>query len=1027
MKNPIINSPYNEPICHFKADERGISDEILEFRRPSNFYIPVPRARIKERQLEMYLAEGAYGSELQTENEFINKVRAKVKDWREGGYAGITRTSRDLLYYWRDENRENKLFFCQIEAMETLIFITEVAEKASETWLPNEIRKVNNEANPGLYRLAFKMATGSGKTVVMAMIIAYHTLNKARYPQDTRFTDAFAVITPGITIKDRLDVLKPENPRNYYLERDIVSRQDFELLHQAVVFITNFHQLALRENPRLEMGDTLKATGLIRDEVVKESPNAMVNRAFKSLLNKPRVLIINDEAHHCYREKPGAENMSMDERKEADENNKAARVWISGLEAFSQKKNINAIIDLSATPYFLRGSGYPEGTLFQWTVYDFSLLDALECGIVKIPRLPVASDTIVYGDVPEFRNLWEYVSGDLPKKGKKTGDYDLSTIILPTKLEEALHSLYGNYDEKYYKPYEEQKKTNPAVMPPVMIVVCNNTTVSEMVYRWIAGYERETASGQIRIEKGNLDIFRNEDGVYFYDRPNTLLIDSAQLESGEQIDPAFKKVFAIEIADFHKEYRRRFSGRDEPSDEELLREVMNTVGKPGRLGENIKCVVSVSMLTEGWDTNTVTHILGVRAFTTQLLCEQVVGRALRRVDYFPVLDETDGIEKFTPEYAEVYGVPFNFLKAEGTTSAQTPKVVHRVHAIEEREQFEITFPRLEGYRYELDEQKLAAKFTQESRTIIENEPTEVISEGLIGEETKETLEKIKERREGEVVMRLTQALLKRYYVDGDGVEKYWLFPQLQKIVGEYVRNHVRLKDRMVVGYLSVGEYFSGALTKIQQGIVKDNIEHQDAGTRRLLPIFVPYDTLGSTRYLDFLTTKEVRETVKSHVNYVVADTLEWEQGVAKRLEQMPEVLAYVKNQNLGFSIPYEYQGVSRQYLPDFIAVLELPHPNPLPKGEGTDSLLPTGEGLGMRARLNLLIEVTGKKDDKKGLKVKTAREMWIPAVNNSGKYGTWAMLEIQDIHETMNLIRAGMERGFDNLMLGTLFDNNEKP
>ena len=1024
MKNPIINSPYFEPIRHFKADERGISDEILEIRRPSNFYIPVPRARIKERQLELDIAEGAYGSELQTENEFINKIRARVKEWREGGYTGITKTSRDLLYYWRDENRENKLFFCQIEAMETLIFITEVAEKSGETWLPNELRKANNEANPGLYRLAFKMATGSGKTVVMAMIIAYHTLNKARYPQDTRFTEAFAVITPGITIRDRLNVLKPESPDNYYLKRDIVTHQDFELLKGAVVFITNFHQLALRENPRLEMGSTLKATGLIQDEAVKESPNAMVNRAFKSLLNKPRVLIINDEAHHCYREKPGVENMSVDERKEADENNKAARVWISGLEAFSQKKNINTIIDLSATPYFLRGSGYPEGTLFQWTVYDFSLLDALECGIVKIPRLPVASDTIVYGDVPEFRNLWEYVSGDLPKKGKKTGDYDLSTIILPTKLEEALHSLYGNY-EKYYREFEKHKQINTAVMPPVMIVVCNNTTVSEMVYRWIAGYERETASGQIRIEKGNLDIFRNEDGVHFYDRPNTLLIDSAQLESGEQIDPAFKKVFAIEIADFHKEYRRRFPGRDEPTDEELLREVMNTVGKPGKLGENIKCVVSVSMLTEGWDVNTVTHILGVRAFTTQLLCEQVVGRALRRVDYSPVLDATDGIEKFTPEYAEVYGVPFNFLKAEGTPTTQTPKVIHRVHAIEEREQFEITFPRLEGYRYELDEQKLTAKFTQESRTVIENEPTEVISEGLIGEETKETLEKIKERREGEVVMRLTQALLKRYYTDGDGVEKYWLFPQLQKIVGEYVRNHVRLKDRMVVGYLSIGEYFSGALTKIQQGIVKENIEHQDAGARRLLPIFVPYDTLGSTRYVDFLTTKEVRETTKSHINYVVADTLEWEQGVAKRLEQMPEVLAYVKNQNLGFSIPYEYQGVSRQYLPDFIVVLDMSLRGAT---KGGDEAIPARQqeiASGYRPRndtLNLLIEVTGKKDDKKGLKVKTAREMWIPAVNNSGKYGKWAMLEIQDIHETMNLIRAGMERGLENLMLGTLFD-----
>ncbi|MBM3179576.1 MAG: restriction endonuclease subunit R [Chloroflexi bacterium] len=1041
MNNPIINSPYFEPIRHFKADERGISEEILEVRRPSSFYIPVPRARLKERQLELDIAEGAYGSELQTENEFINKIRAKIKEWRESGYSGITRTSRDLLYYWRDENRENKLFFCQIEALETLMFITEVAEKAGETWIPNELRKSNAEANPGLYRLAFKMATGSGKTVVMAMIIAYHTLNKVRYPQDTRFTDAFAIITPGITIKDRLDVLKPENPRNYYLARDIVSRQDFELLHQAVVFITNFHQLALRENPRLEMGGTLKATGLIQDEAVKESPNAMINRAFKSLLNKPRVLVINDEAHHCYREKPSAENMSIDERKEADDNNKAARVWISGLEALSQKKNINAIIDLSATPYFLRGSGYPEGTLFQWTVYDFSLLDALECGIVKIPRLPVASDTIVYGDVPEFRNLWEYVSGDLPKKGKKTGDYDLSTIILPTKLEEALHSLYGNY-EKYFREYEKQKRDNPAVMPPVMIVVCNNTTVSEMVYRWIAGYERETASprGQIRIEKGNLDIPRNEDGVNFYDRPNTLLIDSAQLESGEQIDPAFKKVFAVEIADFHKEYRRRFPGRDEPTDEELLREVMNTVGKPGRLGENIKCVVSVSMLTEGWDVNTVTHILGVRAFTTQLLCEQVVGRALRRVDYSPVVD-ADGVEKFTPEYAEVYGVPFNFLKAEGTTSAQTPKVVHRVHAIEEREQFEITFPRLEGYRYELDERQLAAKFTQESRTVIENEPTEVISEGLIGEETKETLEKIKERREGEVVMRLTQALLKRYYTDGDGVEKYWLFPQLQKIVGEYVRNHVRLKDRMVVGYLSVGEYFSGALTKIQQGIVKENIEHQEE--KRLLPIFVPYDTLGSTRYVDFLTTKEVRETTKSHINYVVADTAEWEQGVAKRLEQMPEVLAYVKNQNLGFSIPYEYQGVSRQYLPDFIVVLDMSSLRGAngvsdeaiparqeeiasPPGLDTATNTPTRPTAARNDVLNLLIEVTGKKDDKKGLKVKTAREMWIPAVNNSGKYGTWAMLEIQDIHETQNLIRAGMERGFENLMLGTLFDHQEE-
>jgi type III restriction enzyme len=996
MKSPILNSPYSEPTRHFGADERGLTEEILYYRRPSSFYIPVPKARTKQYQLELQLAEGAFGTELQKENEFINKVRAKIRAWREAGFTGITKTSRDLLFYWQDESRDNKLFFCQIEALETLMYINEVAEKAGENWIINELQKANTDANPGLYRLAFKMATGSGKTVVMAMIIAYHALNKIHYPQDTRFTDAFVIIVPGITIRDRLNVLLPNDPKNYYRERDIVSYQDFDLLQQATIFITNFHQLELRQNPRMQVGAVLKAADLIKEEAIKETPNAMVNRTFKSVLGKPRVLVINDEAHHCYREKPTEEKLTGEDRQEADENNKAARVWLSGIEALANKINVNAVIDLSATPYFLQGSGYPEGKMFPWTVYDFSLLDALECGIVKIPRLPVKSDTIAKGGEPEFRNLWLHIREDLPKKGKKTGNYDLSVLSLPKMLHLALNSLYGNY-EKYYREYEKQKKVIPDVMPPVMIVVCNNTAVSELIYRWIAGNERTTISGQIKIDPGNLEIFRNEDGVQFYDRPNTLLIDSAKLESGDEIDSEFKKVFAKEIADFHKDYHKRFPGRDEPSDEQLLREVMNTVGKPGKLGENIKCVVSVSMLTEGWDVNTVTHVLGVRAFSTQLLCEQVVGRALRRVDYSSFLDPEDGLEKFSPEYAEVYGVPFSFLKAEGDTWPQAPKVIHRVHALEDREQFEITYPRVDGYRYELNEAKLEARFTEESKTIIENEPTEVISSGVIGAEVKENLEKIKELREGTVATNLAKALLKRYYTDADGNDKYWLTPQLLRITREYVQKYVVLKDRMVIGYLTAGEYFTGALSKIQQAIVTKNLEEQKE--KRLLPILASYDTLGSTRYVDFLTTKEVQETGKSHVNYVVADTQEWEQGVAKRLEQMGEVLAYVKNQNLGFSIPYEYQGVSHQYLPDFIAVLVMPD----------------------QSRLNLLIEVTGKKDDKKKVKVKTARELWVPAINNVGKYGTWSMLEVQDIHETQHLIRAGIARGFDNITPETLF------
>lgn len=995
MKSPILNSPYFEPNLHFNADEKGLTEEIIEGRRPSSFYIPVPRAKTKQKQLELNTSEGAFGTELQKENEFINKIRAKIKLWRDNGYSGITKTSRDLLSYWRDDTRENKLFFCQIEALETLIYVNEVAEKSGDTWIINDLKKASNDANPGLYRLAFKMATGSGKTVVMAMIIAYNTLNKIRYPMDTRFTDTFAIITPGITIRDRLNVLLPNDPKNYYLQRDIVSYQDFDLLKQATVFITNFHQLEQRQNPRFQVGAVMKTTGLLKDEAVKESPNAMVNRAFKSILSKPRVLIINDEAHHCYREKPVEEKLTGEDRKEADENNKAARVWLSGLEALSKKMSINAVIDLSATPYFLRGSGYQEGTMFPWAIYDFSLLDALECGVVKIPRLPIESDTVGNDDIPEFRNLWLHVSDDLPKKGLKTGGKDyLAANVLPTKLQEALMSLYGNYDKKYYQCYLEEKQKNQNVMPPVMIVVCNNTAVSELVYRWIAGFERETPSGKLIIEKGNLEIFRNEDGVNFFDKPNTLIIDSRQLESGEKIDENFKKIFSAEIEDFHKEYKKRFPGREEPTDEELLREVMNTVGKPGKLGENIKCVISVSMLTEGWDVNTVTHILGIRAFSTQLLCEQVVGRALRRVDYS--VDENTGL--LSEEYAEVYGVPFSFLKAGGDTTPKPPKIIHRVHALPDREQYEITYPRVEGYRYELNETKLAAKFTEESKTIIENEPTEVTLGGVIGEETIETLEKIKERRDGDVINRLRVGLLKRYYTDAEGSEKYWLAPQLQKIAEEYVKNCVVLKDRMVIGYLTIGEYFSGALTKIQQAIITENLQTQ--GDKQLLPILAPYDTIGSTQYVDFLTTKEVRETIKSHINYVVADTEEWEQGVAKKLEQMTEVLAYVKNQNMGFTIPYEHQGVAHHYVPDFIAVLEMSD----------------------KSKFNLLIEVTGKKDDKKKMKVKTARELWVPAVNNFGKYGKWAVLEIQDIHETQNLIRAGMDRGFDNLLAGGLFN-----
>ncbi|MFC1751643.1 BPTD_3080 family restriction endonuclease, partial [Patescibacteria group bacterium] len=934
-------------------------------------FIPVPKAKtaIQKQQL----IDTGWTNETLQENDFINRVREKVEEWRNNDYAGVTSVTRKLLDYWGHEDREKKFFFCQIEALETLIYITEVAEKTGDNWILDEIKKGNNDVNPELFRIALKMATGSGKTVVMTMVIAWQALNKLNYKQDKRFTDSFIVIAPGITIKDRLSVLQPNNPNNYYKERDVVPSQYKELIKQANIVITNYHSLSLRSNERY------KGAAVVNSAAKTESPAAMINRVFKQIKNKKNIIVINDEAHHCYRERKTEEKLKGDDKKDADKNNEAARVWLNGIEMLKQKIGVSFVVDLSATPSFLKGSGHEEGKLFPWVISDFSLIDAIESGIVKIPRVPTQDDTINKDDMPDYRNLWIKIRDDLPKKGKKKGDYG-EKPHLPVLLETALTSLYENY-EKSYTRYEKVLEQNPSVMPPVMIVVCNNTSVSELVYRWISGYEIEKKKNT-EIISGKLEIFRNEKDDQWLDKPNTMIFDSAQIESGNAIDDNFKKTFIQEIKEFQYEYKDMYPGREIPSDEELLREAMNTVGKKGRLGENIKCVVSVSMLTEGWDANTVTHILGVRAFSTQLLCEQVVGRGLRRISF-----DMNKNKMFEPEYAEIYGVPFSFIPTGGTTEPPVPKIVHRVKSLDERGKYEITYPRLEGYRYDFEQEILSAEFDDSTQTIIENIPTKVIIGGVVGPEEEIGIEILKAKRKQEVVYEIANTLTETHFLDSGGDVKYWLFPQLKEIVSEYVDKQVVLKDNMVYGFLLLSSYMSDAVTKINQCITKTIPKKQ------IVPILARYDSIGSTQYVDFTTTKPVRETIKSHINYVVADTEEWEQGVAKKLEDMDEVECYVKNQGLNFYIPYEYKGITRAYMPDFIVRI-----NNL---EGNI--------------LNLIIEVTGKKDDKKKIKVDTVRNFWIPAVNNAKEHGQWEFIEIRDIHETQNLIRYGLEHGFNKI------------
>src|SRR5216684_2097754 len=352
------------------------------------------------------------------ENKLVNDIRRRVAMWRKGGYVGVTPTTARLIAYWTNPDRAKRLFFCQNEALETAIYIAEVAKKYNDAWIENSLREANDTSNPGLPRTAFKMATGSGKTVVMAMLIAWHTLNKRANPQDARFSDTFLIVTPGITIRDRLRVLWPNDPENYYRQRDIVPAQYQDQLGQAKIIITNYHAFQQREKSdgsRL----TKQLSGQTATGVNIETPDQMVRRVCRELNTKKNIIALNDEAHHCYRRKPDAEDeaLSGDERVEAKQRDEEARIWISGIEAVKAKIGVKVIYDLSATPFFLRGSGYPEGTLFPWVVSDFSLIDAIEAGIVKVPRVPV-DDNQMSGTLPTYRQLWETIRTDLPRKGR---------------------------------------------------------------------------------------------------------------------------------------------------------------------------------------------------------------------------------------------------------------------------------------------------------------------------------------------------------------------------------------------------------------------------------------------------------------------------------------------------------------------------------------------------------------------------------------------------------------------------------
>ena len=997
FEQPILNSPYEVPTRHHALDADGqpLEQPPVPGRRRSELITPVPKPRKKQRKSGQASFVLPDAQDLSTADQeynptpIINEIRSYVAAWRalpNPADWSVTPATQRLLMHWRDHRNFQTVrpFFCQVEAVETAIWLAEVARRdRRHEKFRKHLLGANEQANPELFRIALKMATGAGKTTVMAMLIAWQTVNAVRTPGSNLFSRGFLIVTPGITIKDRLRVLQPNDPDSYYRGRELVPADMLPDIDRAKIVITNYHAFKPRETLEISKTGRSLLQGREAPPDTTENDGQMLHRVANDLLGFKGVVVLNDEAHHCYREKPdGEEEFSADERDEARHNNDAARLWIAGLEAVKRKLGVTAVYDLSATPFFLRGSGYREGTLFPWTVSDFSLMDAIECGIVKLPRIPV-SDNLPGADVPIYRNLWEHIRKDMPKLGRAKGGKG-NPLALPSELQTALYALYGHYE----KTFDQWDRAGIEV-PPVFIVVCNNTSTSELVYEWISGFERDGEDEQNHFIDGHLKLFRNYDvhGARLA-RANTLLIDSEQVDSGEALDPAFRAAVSSEIEVFRREKMQREgagAGSEAISDSELLREVMNTVGRKGRLGETVRCVVSVSMLTEGWDTNTVTHILGVRAFGTQLLCEQVVGRALRRQSY-----DLNAEGLFDCEYADIMGIPFDFAAQPVVTKPKPPKPTTRVQALKERASLEINFPRVEGYRVNLPDERVEAVFTENSRLVLTPEdvgPCRVLLEGIVGESVELTTAVLDAVRPSEISYHLAKHLLYNQFRDPAEPPKMHLFGQIKRAAKRWIDE----------GYLvCVGGTTPAMVTYREMAdraaqMIFTACQPVDPTPSEILAVLDPYTPEGSSRFVNFSTSKPLYTTSpgRCHVNHVVLDS-DWEAEFARSAEAHPRVLSYVKNQGMQFEVPYRDGMEQRRYWPDYIVQVDI----------GTDD------------PLNLVVEIKGFRKTDAKLKAETMRKLWVPGVNNHGRFGRWAFAEFIDVFE----IEVAFGRLIDSLL-----------
>ncbi|MCK9436156.1 MAG: DEAD/DEAH box helicase family protein [Synergistaceae bacterium] len=912
----IINSPHAEPTQYWFYDRENRDFYIKEGRRPAGYVMATPNSKAFD-------DPGIF-----VEIDTVNQIRPRVKAWREAGYPGVTGITKRLLDHWQDpeERKDRRFFFCQLEAIETLIWLTE-APAAEKVGI--DIKGDGGE----IERWCNKMATGSGKTIIMSMIIAWNFLNKVTNPTDARFSKYALIVAPGLTVKSRLQVLLPTNEENYYEEFNIVPASLMDKLRQGKIIIHNWHSLAWdtqeKIDSKIEKGQLRSVDKRQRIEI---SGEAYVKQVLGEMSNARNIIVINDEAHHAWRVNPEAEGkyQRIGSNKDSAEE---ATIWIGGLDRIHKQRGILKCYDLSATPFSPSGKKAAEESLYSWIVSDFGLNDAIESGLVKTPRVVVRDDSERTKELKSrLYHIYmdDEVKDDINRKAEET-----------EPLPDLVINAYYLLGKDWLEAKKDWEKSGHNV-PPVMITVANRTETSSRI-KYAFDHNQILIPELCVPEK-------------------TLQIDSKVLNEAESETEAVQVV--VETTDEESEEVAPKLTKKQQA--ELLRQTVDSVGKIGAPGEQVQNVISVGMLSEGWDAKTVTHIMGLRAFSSQLLCEQVIGRGLRRVSY-DVGD--DGL--FEAEYVNIFGVPFTFLPHEGGDGPPPPPPPPKtkIEPVQDKVEHEISWPNIlridHVYRpvLQLDWSKVRTLEIDPYESITEAELAAIIS-GKANDKVKSLigLEQIAEdTRVQTIVFRIASTIYNsEKRPDWKGSKEVFL-AQVVRLVEQFIESdkitvkhdlfHQDNSKRKILIILNMNKIIQHIWTQIRA-----------ENTEKLSAVFDKERPIRSTSDMrTWFTSKPCEWLDKSHISHCVYDS-GWEASEAYFLEKSDLVKSFVKNDHLGFFILYNFNGVIRKYYPDFMIRLI------------------NGE--------YLILETKGVDSQQNQTKREFLNE-WVKAVNTHGGFGKW--------------------------------------